>query len=497
MQRRLADVTERQQAILLQLADKDREREGRVLALETEVARLTRELVGRKSEKLKIPPADREAKRPPTEEELARQREEAEKKRRENALTREGKLETMDVEHPVPDDMKTCTACGATLTQQLPPETSSVIDWVPGRFVRRRHRRQKLACRCGGCIVTAPAPPRLIAQGRYGAGFAAFLVVEKCADSIPIYRVEKRFARLGIPISRSTMNEIIHVAAAVARPLVARLTERIAHVDIVLADETSVRLQTREKRGFMWVFHGRDERGSGGELALYVFAGDRSGETPTKVLGGSTGTLIVDGYTGYNNVTDPEQRERAGCWCHGRRKFFEAQSTAPADAKRAIDEMRELFRVEYEASLRKIVGTEAHLVLRTEKSKPVVDKLFAWLATTKATVLPKSPIATAINYMLNQEHRLRLFLTDARIPLHNNSSESRLRVIALGRKNYLFFGHKKAGENFAGLYSLVATCVANNVEPTVYLADVLTRVRAEMTVEELDALLPDRWTPPA
>jgi transposase len=281
------------------------------------------------------------------------------------------------------------------------------------------------------------------------------------------------------------------------RPLVARLTERIADVDIVLADETSVRLQTREKRGFMWVFHGRDERGSGGEHALYVFAGDRSGETPTKVLGGSTGTLIVDGYTGYNNVTDPEQRERAGCWCHGRRKFFEAQSTAPAEAKRAIDEMRELFRVEYEASLRKIVGTEAHLVLRTEKSKPVVDKLFAWLATTKATVLPKSPIATAINYMLNQEQRLRLFLTDARIPLHNNSSESRLRVIALGRKNYLFFGHKKAGENFAGLYSLVATCVANNVEPTVYLADVLTRVRAEMTVEELDALLPDRWTPPA
>ncbi|MBZ0118715.1 MAG: hypothetical protein K8H88_17070, partial [Sandaracinaceae bacterium] len=62
MQRHLAEVMEQQ----LQLADKEREREARVLALETEVARLTRELVGRKSEKLKIPPADREAKKPPT-----------------------------------------------------------------------------------------------------------------------------------------------------------------------------------------------------------------------------------------------------------------------------------------------------------------------------------------------------------------------------------------------------------------------------------------------
>lgn len=486
-------VIEEQQALIRKLT---KEHDARVLVLETEVARLTRELVGRKSEKLKVPPVDREVQSEPSEEEIARRREEAQKTRLENALLREGKLETVVEDHPVPDAMKTCTACGATLTQEMPPETSSVIDWVPGRFIRRRRRRQKLACRCGGCIVTAPAPPSLIVGGRYGAGFAAFLVVEKCADSIPIYRVEKRFARIGIPISRSTMNDIIHVAAEVARPLVARLAERVAEVEIVLADETSVRLQTREKRGFMWVFHGRDEQ-SGGELALYVFAGDRSGETPTKILGGTTGTLIVDGYTGYNHVTDPEQRERGGCWSHARRKFFEAQSTATAEAKHAIDEIRQLFRVEYEATLRKIVGTDEHLALRAEKSKPIIDKLFAWLATTKANVLPKSPIAAAINYALNQEDRLRLFLTDARIPLHDNSSESRLRVIALGRKNYLFFGHKRAGMNFAGLYSLVATCTANNVEPTAYLADVLTRVRADMTPEELDALLPDRWIAPS
>jgi transposase len=119
--------------------------------------------------------------------------------------------------------------------------------------------------------VTAPAPPKLVVGGQYGFGFAAFLIVEKCADSIPIHRIEKRFARLGIPISRSTMNDLVHAAAELARPLVARLEKRIASLGVVLADETSMRLQDRPKRGFVWIFHGHDET-SGGDLALYVFA---------------------------------------------------------------------------------------------------------------------------------------------------------------------------------------------------------------------------------
>jgi transposase len=353
--------------------------------------------------------------------------------------------------------------------------------------------REKAACRCGGYIVTAPAPPKLIARGQYGPGFAAFLIVAKCADSIPIYRLEKRMKRIGIPLSRSTMNDVLHSAADVLAPLVKRLTVRMASVEIVLADETSMRLQDRDKRGFVWVFHGYDAD-SAGQLVLYVFALDRSSKTPKDVLGGTEGTLVVDGYTGYNVVEDPEQRKRAGCWCHGRRKFFEALSTAPEEAEHVITEMRELFRVEHEATVRGIVGTEEHLALRQDRSKPAVDKLFEWLTETRSKVLPKSAIGQAIGYMLNQRPRLELFLSDPRIPLHNNSSEERLRVVALGRKNFLFFGNPRAGRNFAGLYSLVGSCVANGVEPTAYLTDVITRVAEAQTDDELDALLPDRWT---
>jgi len=209
----------------------------------------------------------------------------------------------------------------------------------------------------------------------------------------------------------------------------------------------------------------------------------------------SSGALVCDGYTGYNVVEDPDQRVRGGCWCHARRKFFDAKSTAPQEAERAITEMRELFRVEHEARVRGIVGTAEHLALRGARSKPVVDKLFEWLVELQPAVLPKSPLGAALTYMRNQRERLKLFLTDPRIPLHNNASERRLRVVALGRKNYLFVGHPRAGRLFAGLYSLIGTCIANEVEPTAYLADVLTRVDDAKTDDEIDALLPDSWTP--
>ena len=104
-------------------------------------------------------------------------------------------------------------------------------------------------------------------------------------------------------------------------------------------------------------------------------------------------------------------------------------------------------------------------------------------------------IGEALGYAINQRSRLELFLSDPRIPIHNNLSEARLRVIALARHTYLFFGHSRAGRNFAGLYSLVGSCIANDVEPTEYLTDVLSRVRDATTDEQLDALLPDRWQP--
>ena len=476
------------------LVEQDAAHTARAAELEAEVRRLERDLFGSKTEKIKVPPVARDLGKPaPSEEELARRREQIAQKRRERALARSS-LPSEEITYSVPEDSKHCPKCNGTRFGALGSETSTTYEYVPGRFVRRVHRREKLACTCGECILVAPTPAKLVAGGQYGFGFAAFLVVEKCADSIPIHRIERRFERLGIPMSRASMNDVLHAAAERAAPLVARLRARIAALSLVLADETSMRLQDRQKRGFVWVFHGRDES-NGGELVLYVFATDRSGETPAQILGGTQGILVVDGYTGYNIVTDPAGRARGGCWCHLRRKLFEARRASGDDADEGIAKVRPLFRLEHEATALDIVGTPDHLEMRKERSKPIVDEFFAWATAVRRRVLPKSPLGEALGYAMNQRERLELFLTDARIPIHNNASERRLRVVALGRKNYLFVGHPRAGRNIAGLYSLVGSCIANRVEPTEYLTDVLPRIADAKTDDELDALLPDRWTP--
>jgi len=79
---------------------------------------------------------------------------------------------------------------------------------------------------------------------------------------------------------------------------------------------------------------------------VFVFSTSRSRETPEQVLENTKGKLQVDGYGGYNSASVPEGRERVGCIAHVRRKFFEAVNTEPKDARHALEQILELYRVE-------------------------------------------------------------------------------------------------------------------------------------------------------
>ena len=107
---------------------------------------------------------------------------------------------------------------------------------------------------------------------------------------------------------------------------------------------------------------------------------------------------------------------------------------------------------------------------------------------------PKSPLGQAIRYTRGQWEALLRFLDDARVSLDNNASERALRTVALGRKNYLFVGNDEAGANLAGLFSRLATCEANGVNPENYLADILPRMASHPN-SRLDELLPHKWVP--
>lgn len=456
---------------------------NRLAKVEQENAQLKKALYGPRSERSKLPRVETTEPRTP---------EQAQETRRARA---EAKAETptLRVEHKVPEPMRVCTACGGTdLVPMGPGKSTFVWEFVPARFARHEHVQEVLRCRCGGCVITAPGAAKVVEKGQYGASFLAHVTVAKCADHLPIYRLEKELARKGIPVARSTMNELLHRTSALLEPVWTRLLDVIRARDVVLADETRLRIlkdaSGKPKTGFVWTFGAADA--SGGFDVAYHFADSRSGATPKTMLEGTKGVLLVDGYSGYNDVEKVSSRRRAACHAHVRRYFFESLKTAPI-AQEALDLITELYRVEHDAKEQRLSET-AHLEFRKVRAGPIRDRLRAWLDAQSSRHPPKSPIGTAIRYTLGQWGELGVFLDDARVPLDNNASERSLRRIALGRKNYLFVGDVAAGKSLAGLYSLVATCESRGINPFDYLADVLPRVQ-DHAKNAIDELLPGAW----
>jgi transposase len=455
---------------------------NRLAKLEHENAQLKKAVLGSRSEKSKMPRIKTGAPATP---------EERQKTRRDRAAAK-AQTPTVRVDHKVPDEARRCGVCGNTKLEPLGEgKTTCVWEFVPARFLRVEHVQEVLRCRCNGFIVTAPGAPKVVVKGQYGASFLAHLAVAKCADHTPIYRLEKAFQRQGIPVARSTMNELLHRASTILAPIWTRLLDVVRVRHVVAADETRLRIVRdktgKTKNGFVWTFGARDD--NGGLDIAYVFTEDRSGETPKKLLEGTKGVLLVDGYSGYNIVDEVSSRRRAACHAHLRRYFYEALPTAPV-AQEMLDLVAELYIAEHAADAQSLIG-DSKLEFRKERAGPVRARMRTWLNAHKERHPPKSPIATAVRYAENRWDELGVFLDDALVPLDNNGSERALRRIALGRKNFLFVHDSEAGASLAGLYSLVATCEARRINPFEYLTDVLTRVQDHP--ENIDDLLPGAW----
>jgi len=467
-----------------------RDLRGELTSMQGTLEKLQRHVFGKRSEKMpRVADAIRDPDRANAERIAALQlrRENAEKKRQ---------LVTRRVEHKVPDDQKVCPKCGGHEFSKLGDgKMTEEYELVPAMVERRLHVQEKLRCRCGETILTAPAPTRAFDKARFGPTFMAQVAVAKCADSLPLYRQAKAYRRAGVQVNDSTLGDPFHRTAELVEPLYDRLLKLISGKEIVLADETTQRVQAKGKTrtAWLWSFIGRDELEQ--ELIAYVFTNSRSGETPVEVLGETKGKLVADAYSGYNKVTAPGGRERAGCLAHLRRRFFDAQSAAADAAKKAIGFILDVYRIERAVLDADLLGTPEHLEMRQMQSKVVMDEFRAWLIAEHGRHPPRGPMGEAISYALSQWDPLTLFLTDPHWPIDNNASERALRVAALGRKNFLFVGTDEAGENLGGLYSLIATCEVNGVNPVTYLADILLRVQTH-PAGRIDELLPHNWKPP-
>ena len=403
--------------------------------------------------------------------------------------------------YELPTLERLCPECG-TLRDEIGVQSTEQYDYKPAEVFVVEHQRVKYACKCcEGHVAIAPKPPQPLDKALPGPGLLAQIIVDKYQDHIPLHRSEQRFERLGVKLPRSTMCDWMASAAELLMPLCQLLKHWVLQSKVLHTDDTTVPVRDETKNnhryGRLWDYIGDQDHP--GIVFDYTITHARDG--PAEFLKTFKGFLQADAYGGYDGIYTGSHGAivEVGCMAHAANKFKEADSTDPERVLAAKAWVRNFYDVEDEANAiivkDKLTGAAAaaiRLRLRKEQSVPLLASLRQWLLEQKEQVLPKSPIAAAINYMLNQWEALHRYTTDGDLHIDNNISERTLKLIGMGRINWLFLGSDKGGQTAAVLFSFTATCKHLRIDTFAYLRDMFERLPTH-PADRLDELLPHRW----
>ena len=277
------------------------------------------------------------------------------------------------------------------------------------------------------------------------------------------------------------------------QPLVNLMRDRLLASPLIHCDETRLQVLKEPDRdpssqSWMWVQTGGPPDHP---VVLFDYTSSRAQDVPLRLLEGYQGYLMTDDYAGYNAVANQPGVERLGCWAHARRKFIEAQKAQPKGktgrADMALNLINKLYGIEREG---KDVSDEQRLLLRQQKSDPVLTQLKGWLDKTHGQVTPQSALGKAIGYLANNWSKLIRYTEAGHLPIDNNPAERAIRPFVIGRKNWLFSDTAKGAHASALIYSLVETAKANGQEPYAWLRYVLERLPLANNADDLEALLP-------
>jgi transposase len=391
-----------------------------------------------------------------------------------------------------PPKQKACPDCGGEL-KSLGEDVSEILEYIPAHFKVIQQVRPKFACACCERIVQAQAPSRPIERGIAGPGLLAHVLVSKYCDHLPLYRQSEIYAREGVELERSTLADWVGGTSALLAPLVEALRRHIMAANKLHADDTPVPVLApgngKTKTGRLWTYV-RDDRPTGDTTPAavwFAYTPDRKGEHPQAHLHNFTGTLQADGYAGFDQIYEAGRIQEAACWAHVRRKFYDLQVAHKSPvAAEALQRIGALYEIEKEIRGR---PPEERREIRNARARPLLESLKRWLEETLCTLSRKSDTALAVRYGLGRWEALLRYVNDGRIEIDNNAAERALRVVALGRKNYLFAGSDAGGERAAAIYSLLGTAKLNDIDPEAYLRDVLSRI-ADHPINRIGELLP-------
>jgi transposase len=366
----------------------------------------------------------------------------------------------------------------------------------PGSYVVLVYRRPVVRHKKLQTLTTVAAPDNVL-EGCYAdVSVLAGMMVDKAVYHLPLYRQHQRLIDAGFQLSRATLTNWIFKSIELLRPIYEAQRRHILKSQVLGMDEVPIKAGIKSKgkmnQTYFWPIYGDSD-----EIA-FTWSKSRGTAHAIEQLTGFSGTLITDGYQAYTKAVkklneEDEKITHATCWAHLRRYFEKSLPMEPAAAQDALDIIAELYLIERNIRSKNLNADEIKKH-REKYSEPKVTAFFNWVYEQRQRVdlLPSNPLSKALYYASERISELKVFLANPNVPVDTNHVERALRVIPMGRKNYLFCWSELGAEQLGILQSLMVTCRMQGVKPYVYLVDVLQRI-SQHPASEIDALTPRVW----
>ena len=397
--------------------------------------------------------------------------------------------------------------------RRLPDEEYVRLQYRPASWLAERHVVEVYVGTDGyhqDEFTRGDRPKDLMRGSLATPSLVAAILTAKYVNAAPLYRIEQDFNRNGVFLSRQTMaNWVIKCTERYLYAIYDRLKLELLKLHVNQADETPVKV-TKDDRpagtdSYMWV-HRSGEFYKDRQIVLFEYQMTRSSKHPKEFYKDYTGILVTDSLEQYHKV----ERDSGGrivsanCWAHCRRAFADAvKAIGTSDEKvlktsaahQALELIGDIYREENKL---KELTPEERLEGRKTHVAPRVDAYYAWvrerLADTAA--LPKGKTMQGLNFSINNEKYLRVFLTDGEVPIDDSASERAIRPFTTGRRNWVLIDSIRGAQSSAVAYSLAETAKLNDLNPYYYFEHLLTELPKLITEDgtvdttKLDPLLP-------
>jgi transposase len=397
-------------------------------------------------------------------------------------------LPRVEVPNPVPPEQRICPRCGTQMTT-VGHSPCEILTVIPAKVIVEVRLDETVACPKDDTIVSAAPPPAIVERGKLGDTLIVEATGDKYLESTPIERQCTRFARLGVDVAPQTLGRSVAAHIDLLTPLARLILEKTRGPGLLGTDATGIPIldpATTDgiRTGTMWAW-------TNDRWVCFFYSPAGDSDSVRRFLGDNLARTVQCDGTSVTTFIERAGGKRPGCWSHGRRRLVDAARAGDQIALEGLHKIAAVFAVEREAKLAGDTHDQRRL-RRQLHSRPLLDDLRVWLDEKRRTIPPKTPLGQGLGYLHNQWKRLMHFLDDGEIDATNNRRERELRRLIIGRKNWLFTWLDIGGERTAAILSILATCIAHDVNPRAYLHVVTRLIVHGWPQAKLRDLLPDR-----